>query len=263
VIDSHLEFSAKAEKPYALITFDDGFSSYFRNAVPILNELKCPSLIFLNMGPILEGQIFWSGLVNYLQHSDKEFPDFVRSFYPKINIFSGGEFLYCTENILDEFLRNKDRDVVFERAKMFYGVMATKKDLVDVSNDPLVSFGNHLFNHYNADLLNDEELEIQYMKNDRALKEFKGHTSLFSYPYGVPNMCFSDRTDQLILKLGARGIFSAYSRANKMPIKQFFNRFSLPSDVVSEHSIESYLIKMFLYDRIKVLSKDKFVGYQV
>ena len=49
----------------ALVTFDDGFRSYFRNAVPILEKYKVPSIIFLNMEPV-KGSVFWSGLITYL-----------------------------------------------------------------------------------------------------------------------------------------------------------------------------------------------------
>ena len=42
----------------AMITFDDGFRSYFKNAVPILEKYNSPSMIFLNMAPV-KGDIFF------------------------------------------------------------------------------------------------------------------------------------------------------------------------------------------------------------
>ena len=52
------------DKPAALVTFDDGCLSYFKEALPILEELKIPSINFVNMGSI-EGKTFWPGLIAY------------------------------------------------------------------------------------------------------------------------------------------------------------------------------------------------------
>ena len=51
-----------------LITFDDGQKGVYNNAYPILEELNCPSLVFLNMAPI-KGEIFWSGLVIWIKET--------------------------------------------------------------------------------------------------------------------------------------------------------------------------------------------------
>ena len=56
----------------ALVTFDDGVVGTFENGIPILDRLEVPSVVFMNMAPVL-GEIFWSGLVVYLFHKDKHF----------------------------------------------------------------------------------------------------------------------------------------------------------------------------------------------
>ena len=62
----------------ALITFDDGYKSYFTSAIPILKKYNLPSLIFLNMAPV-KGEVFLSGLVTYLCDKSSEFSDYVIS----------------------------------------------------------------------------------------------------------------------------------------------------------------------------------------
>ena len=62
----------------ALITFDDGFRSYFKNAIPILERHNVPSIIFLNMEPI-EGGMFWAGLITYLIEKKEDFKKYLNS----------------------------------------------------------------------------------------------------------------------------------------------------------------------------------------
>ena len=52
LINSHFE------RPAALFTFDDGFKSYFNNALPILKEFNSPSINFINYD-VINGELFW------------------------------------------------------------------------------------------------------------------------------------------------------------------------------------------------------------
>ena len=63
----------------ALITFDDGFKSYFQTAVPIMEKYSFPSINFLNMATI-RGEIFFSGLITYLCEMQPDFFDHVSSY---------------------------------------------------------------------------------------------------------------------------------------------------------------------------------------
>ena len=50
------------------ITFDDGFKDNLKIVAPLMEELKIPSIIFLNMAPV-KGDLFFPGLVDYfLKH---------------------------------------------------------------------------------------------------------------------------------------------------------------------------------------------------
>ena len=81
----------------ALITFDDGFKSYFTNAIPILEKYNLPSIIFLNIEPI-KGAVFWSGLITYLCDKSPDFYDHVIS-NTECNLNDKPLFLYCSREI--------------------------------------------------------------------------------------------------------------------------------------------------------------------
>ena len=48
----------RENQPTALVTFDDGAYSYFKNAVPFLTKQKIPSIHFLNISPIINNFFF-------------------------------------------------------------------------------------------------------------------------------------------------------------------------------------------------------------
>jgi len=62
---SHLEKEIPFDNKSVLITFDDGYSSVYERALPILNEKKFPFTVFVNANPIeqkLKGWMNWDEL---------------------------------------------------------------------------------------------------------------------------------------------------------------------------------------------------------
>ena len=81
--------------PAAFVTFDDGVSSYFKTAVPIMQKYNCPSTIFLNFEPI-HGEVFWSGLISYLAKKDLAFKEYAAE---KQISLEGFDFIHFTQEI--------------------------------------------------------------------------------------------------------------------------------------------------------------------
>ena len=77
VISPHHLLRGEIPHRAALITFDDGFIGYFKNAIKILEKYDLPSIIFLNMGPI-KGEVFWSGLITYLCDKRSDFKSYLQ-----------------------------------------------------------------------------------------------------------------------------------------------------------------------------------------
>lgn len=214
----------KWDRPAALITFDDGLLGYFDNAVPILHKYRCPSLMFLNMGPIVQNDIFWSGLVTYLCAENSEFQAFLEK---KGIVWDARIYLRVKPAEVEEFLRDHNREAIYAEAREFYGPFAKIEQLQKAANDPYVYFGNHLFNHYNSLTLSPDELKESFLKNEFELKKFKNYVPFFSYPYGQPKICFSHETTQLIHNLGAKKIFSSYPLKNSSSSNVLMHRMAL------------------------------------
>lgn len=205
--------SGDYERPAALITFDDGFRSYFTTALPILERHDCHSLIFLNMSPVM-GEVFWSGLICYLCRSVPDFMDYLRSELG--DRMTPEPFLQCSPSLVEGYLAKADREAVYAAAREFYGEFATMADL-EAASPGHCHFGNHLFNHFNSVEMTPDELDAAYRQNREALEGFPNSTELFSYPFGQPERCYNERTNAQIRALGARLIFSATGKISFNP----------------------------------------------
>ena len=54
-----------------IITFDDGFSSIYKNAIPILDDYKIPSCIYLISDCVLKNKMMWRNILFFIQNNFK------------------------------------------------------------------------------------------------------------------------------------------------------------------------------------------------
>ena len=241
--------------PCALITFDDGFRSYFDTAVPLLRRKRIPSIIFLNMAPI-GGEVFWSGLLAYLIGFDKGFRRHINSFYADDN---RDLLLRCDRKMVSEYLNKyPNKDELIKKTIEFCGEFATVKDLNRVSDNDLVFFGNHLFNHYNIFNMSDEEIEAEYTANKKRLSEFPNYLPLFSYPFGQPETCFVAHHTKLIYKLGAQAVFCSNGGVNNKKQMKLYDRVGASERIRSIWHLSYLVYRRKLLDFSKVLKRQMF-----
>lgn len=241
--------TSRFSTPAAMITFDDGMEGTFTNALPILEAQECPSLIFMNMGPV-DGDIFWSGLIVYLC---KHHPDFVEGLKQRLGGQVGAQlFLQCTKDFVHEYLESQDRDEIYRKVRAYYGSFSKREDLEKAQKSQLVSIGNHLYNHYNCQTLDDKSLEEAYEQNESAMEPYRNKVPMFSYPFGQPQTCYSQRTNQVIKKMGARYIFSAHSAINFKRTSKFLYRLPIEPHIKTKDDFKMMFIKVAfrqLFDR--------------
>ncbi len=215
--------------PLALITFDDGFASTFKEGGRILKEMDIPGTVFVNMGPI-KGELFWSGIITYLCTFVQDFQDAMLAKYKvDINIL----YLFIQENDVEDYFDKNYTDELSKQIRDYYGEFATEKDL-EVSSESNIFLGNHLFNHYNAANISAEKLAIEYSSNESLLSNYSNYVNFFSYPFGQPQTCYTEATDKLIFGLGATKIFTAFPLPNKSASQKKLHRISMFDSVNNE-----------------------------
>jgi hypothetical protein len=215
----------RATQKAALITFDDGFKSYFTNALPILEKLKVPSVIFLNMEPV-NGGVFWSGLITYLC-KEKGFVEYLKKTAYDMNLRLPN-FLHCSRKIVFDYLE-KSEISLDKKVNEFVGEFADKEDLKHASLNPLVFYGNHLFNHDVPAVMSDHEFIDSFNKNNEELKQYLNYRNLFSFPFGQEGSCYKTHQVELLADKKVGRIFSSMGGINRNLNAACLDRIALTS----------------------------------
>jgi len=228
----------KKVKNAAVITFDDGCKGVFENALPILNTLKIPSIIFLNMSAVIDKKPLMSSVASYLSTYQPGFKKFAISneICPPYHLSLTPELMKKAVNLFE--ISNDD----FKKVLTYQGEFASLKDLYKWQNSNYVVYGNHLFDHWNAASLTIEQLQEEYTKNQEILEDFPNSVNFFAFPNGMPNKCFSEIHIKTIKKIGAKKVFSAVSGVNRDSDEFLLGRFNFTDLDVSP---TDYWYKLF------------------
>ena len=246
----------------ALVTFDDGFKSFFTNAIPILEKYKIPVIIFLNMGPI-RGKMFWPGLIVFL--SERR-PDFIK--YLKSQLRSEEEkksplYLSCSQSLVEDYLEQTNED--FQEVVLDYvGPFANETDLEQCCHNPYVFYGNHTYTHYVSCLMTDDKFMDDVENNSKLLQRYPNYVDYFAFPFGQPELTFTESQVQMLLETGFKKVFfSSASSFNSDPFAPFHDRITLLSEDSSPATIKYRVLRPWLLNRGNLLKnlvfKDKII----
>lgn len=217
--------SGRIPQRAALITFDDGFKSYFNEAVPIMEKHSTPSIIFLNMEPV-KGGIFFAGLAAFLCKRE----DFIRYLRKTADrgFIETAPFLSCDWKIINAYL-NQTGVQIDQEVKNFIGEFCNENDLEKHSKNKLVFYGNHLFNHNVARLMSNDELFNSFDKNRKELVKYCNYRDFFSFPFGQPGSCYGSDQGGLLLDRGAKKVFASSGFINGNSKGNYLDRIALTS----------------------------------
>ena len=231
----------------ALVTCDDGYKSFFTNAVPILEKQKIPVIIFLNMGPI-RGEMFWPGLIDFLC---KRRPDFIKFLKTQLRLEEEKVpiFLSCSQYLVEDYLEQTNED--FQEAVLDYvGLFADKTDLEQYSHNPYVFYGNHTYTHFVSFLMTDDEFMDDVEKNAKLLRAYPNYLDYFAFPFGQPDHTFTESQVRLLLDAGVKKVFySSASSYNSDPMANYLDRITLLSEDFSRAKIKYRIMKSWLLNR--------------
>lgn len=224
----------------ALITFDDGFRSYFQNAVPILARRNISSLIFMNMLPV-KGEPFWAGLVTFLA-GKQDFRSYVAERYPGLLKDKLPLFLSCPQGVVQEYLQQMPS--ALDKFQGYVADFATPEDLKRAEKSSYVFLGNHLDNHYVPLLMTDEIFVTSLIRNQTALRDYANALNVFSFPFGQPGSCFTERHVRLAREEGVLKAFWSSGGVNiGRPMNFCLNRIALCREDVSFAVMKRRLLK--------------------
>jgi peptidoglycan/xylan/chitin deacetylase (PgdA/CDA1 family) len=188
------------------LTFDDG---YFNNilAIKILNEYKIPATFFITTKNILSHESFWWDVVFKYRIREgitlkkiREEQSYLKKF--KYNFIDN----YLIEHFGADATKpwsDIDRPLTIDELKI-------------ISQDPLVTIGNHTHNHTILTLYNAEEITDQFRKSTNIFSEIIGLEPKF---IGFPNGNFNPEILEICKKEVFSIAFSTIKKVNKLPVK--------------------------------------------
>lgn len=197
-----------------LITFDDGHTNLYQNAVPELNKYNIKGVFFIKSDSF--GKIEQNYCEQYLSYfssyhkGQKMYADFrISPLIKQLKMIAsqGGKLQYDTTN------KQKYSHLTIEECH----------SLLKSGH----SIQSHTIHHYILSSLNDNESDFEIMESKKKLEEiFKYNISCLAYPFGDPNYDYGDREKKLAKKAGYLLAFSG-ERKNPNGITKNEDNFSI------------------------------------
>lgn len=195
--DIHARMSNKqhSDKPFCIITFDDGYEDNYTYAYPILKKLNIPFVIYVSAGLANDHAPIWN------------YPLIIERIVKKndeLNI--GGQKYVCNtlEQKNESFLKLKGLlfslpyahlQEEFKRLfaeyltdNVFLRNTLTWEQIAELSKDPLCTIGSHTMTHCRLTITDIVSLQYELGESKNILEQHIGKpVEHLSYPYGWKN----------------------------------------------------------------------------
>jgi peptidoglycan/xylan/chitin deacetylase (PgdA/CDA1 family) len=189
-----------SKKPLAAITFDDGYKDFIEYSLPIMDELKTPSSMYIVTEGISKDKPTWTFEIDYLFYNTQKVQinwSLDTAFMPdkfQKNKFSNKKeriafclkFKQYIKVIPDEKRKILIRDIFrsFNDVNIPSGLMMTWKDVNQILNAG-VEVGSHTVTHPPLATLTSVDLESELQQSRSAYFENTGKfPRIISYPLG-------------------------------------------------------------------------------
>ena len=215
----------------AVISFDDGYQGTFDHGLKILEEKNVPAIVFINSRPLLKKKPSIAAIANFLEEDE----DFIK--FADQEGFDSPFHLSVSPKLLGKYMKSHDFEEIENAAYLFQGEIATFETLTKWENSNLFFYGNHLYDHWNANALSSDEFKLEYKKNDEFLSQFKNYLNLFAFTNGKPETCFTQKHIDLLKDLTVKKVFSSSNGINKNLSSFLFGRLSTFDSDTSENKL--------------------------
>lgn len=204
----------------ALITFDDGFKGAFENGLTYLEEQGIPSVMFLNMGHLVDKTPLISAVAIYLsRYSGKSLKGLTFS-------ETNGFHLSLSPSIYSEIL-GENPNFDYSDILKYQGELADLDLLQEFAKSKLLFYGNHLYRHWNSASLTLDEFHFNFKENKYRLSQFPNSINFFSFPNGQPGNCFDESHILTLNSLGCDKVYYSSGGINLNSDSYLLNRLDL------------------------------------
>jgi peptidoglycan/xylan/chitin deacetylase (PgdA/CDA1 family) len=208
--------------PYsALITFDDGYESFGRLAVPVLRSLDIKAIVFIATEYVEQNVPFWFDLAwHVMMHAERNTVEQISNAVHLTGVHT--ERSQATRLFLQKIkeMKKEDRNRIIEQItrtaskeirdrshimKSFYSM--TPQDVRELTTSG-ISFGGHTHSHTILTSIPFPEAENELVLNKQKIEDMTcSSCDFFAYPNGSKSD-FHDQHKVLLKKIGYKCAFS-------------------------------------------------------
>jgi len=220
-----LKNGSSLPKSAMLITFDDGYESFYRLAVPVLNGLNIRPLVFIPTFYVESSEPFWFDFVwLFIKLTDQQ------ELFELIHLLNLEEATLDRNRVLSQCLRAmksmipEQREAVLARIKemksfLSYGDNLTLKLFCSMNAEQIkelsgkgVTFGGHTHTHTILSTMPEEIAKSEITRNKMKLEDLiQRPVYFFAYPNGDQGD-FGGRDKDLLIGAGYKAAFSLTQR---------------------------------------------------
>jgi peptidoglycan/xylan/chitin deacetylase (PgdA/CDA1 family) len=199
------------KKPGLVLTFDDGYADNIINALPLLEKYQMPATIFVSTLNINTDKEFWWDRMDYdYEHVNSEFflPDSIKKVQKEIYSYkslSNSLSKLSTEEKENWFVEFERINEINFQPRPDYRSL-TSKELLTLSQHPLIDIGIHTENHY---LLGTLDYESQKKELVYSIAKIKNATNRYINYLAFPHGSFNENTLLILDELNIDGAFLA------------------------------------------------------
>lgn len=199
----------KSKDNYCLITFDDGLKEQYKYAVPILDELNIPAVLFANSRNFQDKKVSTVHKIHLLrsiisptdflnkiaQHTNLKFTNELVTIAKEIYVYDTDESAalkyllnYKMDFKIQEVIINAIFDNYFNENEVLNELYMSEQEIIHLSEKGFL--GSHTHNHFPIGLLNEDEITFE-LQNSKAYFEnlTNSKIEMVAYPYGSPEAC--------------------------------------------------------------------------
>ena len=186
----------KADKPFVLFTFDDGYIDNLTHAYPIFKRHNIPFTVNVSTCfPERTAIIWWYLLEDLILTRKKLAFEYEGKTYDFDCATSESKIIkYATTRKLFKFANGQQRQELTNSVLMANNVDLLKKadevaltwgQIKQLASDPLVTIGAHTVNHYVLSNLSADEVQYEILESRRILEaKLEKQIEHFAYPFG-------------------------------------------------------------------------------
>jgi len=237
-MDDVLEYCENAEpfppRSFA-ITFDDGFENNVSVALPIMDDLQIPAMIYITTGFVDENRMSWIDRIEYAVEAVASH-ELKVDWSPKTFQLSDYESRIQFLSAVRAYVKNDSDCNVDEYAdklcaQLGFPDIASSEDPIDlkltwrqvrqVDESELFSIGGHSHTHSILSYLDEQQLAFELDKSFELLKNKAGvRSDHYSYPEGLSH-CYSSYVISELKKRGVRCCPTAIEGVNRIGADSF------------------------------------------